>query len=194
MTRWMMRIFFSCTVAFAIPYESLFKLEAFGYGSIMGIVACIATKVVSGACMGDARFVIGWAMVGRAEFAYLIAEMAKSGGILSNEMFSIVIWALLYATIVAPIAFKYVLGRHVVKLAEREGGDVESAKATVKRMKRAMTLNTANLPDRVLEEERDDDENKIKVLQAELARKEQEIVALKGHVASCKITDSQCFW
>merc|ERR1712110_248701 len=121
MTAWMLRIFFSCTVAFAIPYDSLFTLEAFAYGSIMGIVACISTKVASGVCMGEARFVIGWAMVGRAEFAYLIAEMAKSGGILSEEMFSIIIWALLYATIIAPIVFKKVLQRFVLAESEAAG-------------------------------------------------------------------------
>ena len=41
----------------------------------MGIGPCILTKVVCAFFMGDARWVIGWAMVGRAEFAYLgIAE------------------------------------------------------------------------------------------------------------------------
>ena len=44
-------------------------------GAIMGIGPCILTKVVCAFFMGDARWVIGWAMVGRAEFAYLgIAE------------------------------------------------------------------------------------------------------------------------
>merc|ERR1711865_579104 len=65
LTAWMLRVFFSCTVAFAIPFDSLFTLQAFGYGSIMGVVACITTKVLAGICMGDAKFVIGWAMVGR---------------------------------------------------------------------------------------------------------------------------------
>ena len=37
----------------------------------MGIGPCILTKVVCAFFMGDARWVIGWAMVGRAEFAYL---------------------------------------------------------------------------------------------------------------------------
>ena len=37
----------------------------------MGIGPCILTKVVCAFFMGDARWVIGWAMVGRAEFAQL---------------------------------------------------------------------------------------------------------------------------
>lgn len=32
-----------------------------------------------------AKWVIGWAMVGRAEFAYLIAQMAAAAGMLTQE-------------------------------------------------------------------------------------------------------------
>jgi Kef-type K+ transport system membrane component KefB len=143
-TAWMLRVFFSCTVAFAIPFKALFEVEAFLYGSVLGIVGALLTKLVAGVCMGKARFVIGWAMVGRAEFAYLIAEMAKSGGILSDEMFAIVIWALLYATIIAPIAFRMVLQRFVLAEEIAEGVDPEMAKANTDGICRSMS-NT--LPD-----------------------------------------------
>mmetsp|Transcript_29418 Transcript_29418/g.68371 ORF Transcript_29418/g.68371 Transcript_29418/m.68371 type:complete len:657 (+) Transcript_29418:76-2046(+) len=112
-TTWMVRIFFSATVAFSIPVAKLLSISAFWKGSIMGIFACILTKVVCAPFMGPARWVIGWAMVGRAEFAYLIAQMALSGNMLDQESFSIVIWALLYATIFAPFIFRYLLNRYV---------------------------------------------------------------------------------
>lgn len=57
-------------------------------------------------------------MVGRAEFAYLIAEMARSKGIMNKEVFSIVIWALLWATIVAPFAFRKVLNTYAAQNSE----------------------------------------------------------------------------
>jgi hypothetical protein len=59
-------------------------------------------------------------MVGRAEFAYLIAEMAQSAHIMKKEVFSIIIWALLYATIFAPFCFRKVLQRYSAKLADDE--------------------------------------------------------------------------
>jgi Kef-type K+ transport system membrane component KefB len=188
MTRWMMRIFFSCTVAFAIPYESLFKLDAFAYGSIMGIVACIATKVVSGICMGDAKFVIGWAMVGRAEFAYLIAEMAKSGGILSNEMFVIIIWALLYATIIAPIVFKKVLGNYVIKQAAANGENVEAVKETVAEMQRTKTMSIGFTDEIEAEEKKihQIEHDKLAVMEKENATKDQLIAALKSELADAQ--------
>jgi len=113
MTSWMIRIFFSCTVAFSIPVMTLMSFTAFWKGSIVGIFACILTKVVCAPFMGPARWVIGWAMVGRAEFAYLIAQMALSGNMLTEDAFAIVIWALLYATIFAPFVFRWLLNRYI---------------------------------------------------------------------------------
>lgn len=113
MTSWMIRIFFAGTVAFSIPVMELLSLEAFWKGSILGIVACVGTKVCCAPFMGKARFVIGWAMVGRAEFAYLIAQMALAAGMMDQATFSMVIWALLYATILAPFIFRYLLKKYV---------------------------------------------------------------------------------
>merc|ERR1719401_2375123 len=112
-TSWMIRIFFSATVAFSIPVSKLLSVEAFLKGSLMGIGPCILTKVCCAPFMGDAKFVIGWAMVGRAEFAYLIAQMAAAGGMMTADMFSICIWALLYATIFAPFIFRTVLNKYI---------------------------------------------------------------------------------
>merc|ERR1719346_421071 len=112
-TSWMIRIFFAATVAFSIPIDKLISIEAFLKGSLMGIGPCILTKVCCAPFMGPAKWVIGWAMVGRAEFAYLIAQMAAAGNMMDEKTFSIVIWALLYATIFAPFIFRYLLDKYV---------------------------------------------------------------------------------
>jgi len=87
---------------------------------------CIATKVLCAFWMGKIKFVIGWAMVGRAEFAYLIAQLAASSNMMSDEVFSIVIWSLLYATVFAPFLFRTVLARFVkaeaMEECEAQGG------------------------------------------------------------------------
>jgi len=82
----------------------------------MGIGPCILTKVLCGPFMGDARWVIGWAMVGRAEFAYFIAIMAKSLKMMEDKVFAIIIWGLIYATIFAPLVFRKVLARYIAKV------------------------------------------------------------------------------
>merc|ERR1740121_2918278 len=112
-TSWMIRIFFACTVAFSIPIAELLSIESFLKGSIMGIGPCVLTKVLCAPCMGSAKWVVGWAMVGRAEFAYLIAQMAAAGSMIDEKTFSICIWALLYATILAPFIFRVVLNKYI---------------------------------------------------------------------------------
>jgi len=112
-TSWMIRIFFAGTVAFSIPVNQLVSFDAFWKGSIMGIGPCILTKVCCAPFMGDEKWVIGWAMVGRAEFAYLIAQMAAAGNMMDAQTFSIVIWALLYATVFAPFAFSKLLKDYI---------------------------------------------------------------------------------
>ena len=44
---------------------------------------------------------------------YLIAQMAAASNMLDEEMFSVVIWALLWATVFAPFVFRYVLNNHI---------------------------------------------------------------------------------
>merc|ERR1712187_545418 len=94
----------------------MLSIDAFWKGLLMGIGPCILTKVCCAFFMGRERFVIGWAMVGRAEFAYLIAQMALAAGSLSQESFSIVIWALVFATISAPLVFRFVLNRYIKEM------------------------------------------------------------------------------
>jgi len=125
-TKWLLRIFFCGTVAWSIPVSSLLSLEAFLKGSVMGIGPCILTKVCCGPFMGKERWVIGWAMVGRAEFAYLIAQMAAAGNMMDEMTYSVCIWALLYATIFAPFIFRAVLSRYIesegIEIAENAHG------------------------------------------------------------------------
>merc|ERR1719421_691195 len=81
----------------------------------MGIGPCILTKVLCAPCMGAHRWGVGGAMVGRAEFAYMIAQMAFANNMMQPEVFAICIWALLWATIFAPLIFRIVLKRYTDK-------------------------------------------------------------------------------
>jgi len=126
LTCWFMRLFFACTLAWAIPVGDLFSIEAFWKGTLMGIGPCVLTKVLCGPFMGDARWVIGWAMVGRAEFAYFIGIMAKSLKMMEDKVFAILIWALIYATIFAPLIFRKVLARYIAKLEKNNPKNPET--------------------------------------------------------------------
>lgn len=143
LTCWFLRIFFACTLAWSIPVDELFSLEAFWKGSLMGIGPCILTKVLCGPFMGSSRWVIGWAMVGRAEFAYFIAILAKSTDKMDEKLFAILVWSLLYATIFAPLIFRKVLQRYMMalELAEAE----EDASKSEDTGKTSQTKKTSHL-------------------------------------------------
>jgi len=113
-TTWMVRIFFACTVAFSLPVSTLFAWGTFWKGVALGVGPCISARAVCGVFLGCSRsHVVGWAMVGRAELAYLIVQMAHSSGRLSDDGFCICVWALLYASLSAPFFLRCALGSYV---------------------------------------------------------------------------------
>eukprot|EP00392_Amoebophrya_sp_AT5.2_P010026 g10057.t1 len=121
---WMMRIFFSCTVGFAIPIKALLDGPNFGLGILLGIFACVGPKLVCAGWDKTDRWLVGWAMTGRAEFAYLIAEMGKQARLIGDDLFAQLIWALLCATITAPTGFSYCLRQRQAGLDDVELDDI----------------------------------------------------------------------
>mmetsp|Transcript_12815 Transcript_12815/g.22993 ORF Transcript_12815/g.22993 Transcript_12815/m.22993 type:complete len:637 (-) Transcript_12815:256-2166(-) len=170
LTCWFLRIFFGCTLAWSIPVKSLLQVESFLKGSAMGIGPCILTKVLCGPFMGPSRWVIGWAMVGRAEFAYFIAILAKSVNMMHEDLFAILVWALLYATIFAPLIFRKVLHRYMRSLG-KDFVDKDLASSV-----------SGHLPDLEAEEEAEEELHileKIDTLEATVQNKDIEISELK---------------
>lgn len=74
---WLIRLFFGATVAFSIPINIMMDLDALWKGMILGAGPCCLTKIISGVTTGADKFVVGFAMVGRGEFAYLVAQTAQ---------------------------------------------------------------------------------------------------------------------
>jgi hypothetical protein len=185
-TSWFLRIFFSCTLAWSIPVDKLFSLDALWKGSLMGIGPCIATKVLCGPFMGSSRWVIGWAMVGRAEFAYFIAIQAKAVNMIPDDLFAILIWSLLYATIFAPLIFRKVLAKYMLTQGGEQTEDehADQSKAKVGALKGRLTIS-GHLPDfeeeaaqaaeKVASQER---EEKMESLEMNNAEKDKDIARL----------------
>jgi Kef-type K+ transport system membrane component KefB len=112
-TRWLLRIFFSCTVAFSIDVTALFTVEAFWKGLVIGIGPCLLAKIVAGAFVGEERWVVGIAMMARGEFAYLVAEEAHALEMINDTEFAVVVWALLWATVLTPVIFDKVIKKFI---------------------------------------------------------------------------------
>jgi Kef-type K+ transport system membrane component KefB len=104
---WTSRLFFA-SIGFAVPVRQLFDADALLFGLVLTAVA-VASKVVTGVWDWQNRWVIGWAMVGRGELGFVMAEEAFSTGLTGSLAFSITVWALLISTLVSPIMFRKLL-------------------------------------------------------------------------------------
>eukprot|EP00924_Labyrinthula_sp_SR-Ha-C_P007448 augustus_masked-scaffold_24-processed-gene-3.45-mRNA-1 protein AED:1.00 eAED:1.00 QI:0/-1/0/0/-1/1/1/0/668 len=137
---WLIAIFFGATVGFAIPVDELLNLEIFWKGLIIGIVPGIIGKVMSGMALRK-RWVVGWAMVGRGEFAFLVAQTLREtpfeaeenddgtfNNFIDDEAFAIACWALILATFVAPIAFGIVLASQTKEAVVLDTEETEPGK------------------------------------------------------------------
>lgn len=107
---WLVRLFFSATIAFLIPGSSMIKLEIILKGLIVGVV-CIVSKLLATLHMGKDKFIIGWALVSRGEFSFLVAEFAIEKNIIDDNQLSILVWGLLLSTFISPIVLKCLINR-----------------------------------------------------------------------------------
>ena len=109
--RWLISIFFA-SVGFEIPALELLKPELVLWGLIFTIPS-VFTKLSTGLfVLTDFPIdcsVIGWAMVGRGELGFLMAQVAKDGGLLALDPFILTVWALVLSTFFAPFLFDYYL-------------------------------------------------------------------------------------
>jgi len=127
---WLIRLFFAASVAFSVPVSDMFSkagISLLWKGLIVAVVPCILAKVFSGfflqwTKLKMSKWTVGWAMVGRAEFAFMVAKVANDSFLcgsddgtgrpkkmLSDDGYIITLWALLLAIIFGPSMFRKTL-------------------------------------------------------------------------------------
>lgn len=102
---WLLRIFYSCTVGFSLRPEVLFDGQSFWRGSVIAGAEWLFFTIGTQWVLGDPKCAAGWAVGGRAELAFFIAQIAADQGIISQVSYSVVVWAIFWATCVAPCVF-----------------------------------------------------------------------------------------
>jgi Kef-type K+ transport system membrane component KefB len=121
---WLKRIFFAATIGFSIPVKTMLSFSAFGNGVLLSACAGIVTKIFPAIFLKDYRWIVGWAMVARGEFGFLMAntfnniEFQPNNSTtlqplaLDNENYSVVVWSLFITCIISPIVFQHVIERY----------------------------------------------------------------------------------
>eukprot|EP00940_MAST-03C_sp_MAST-3C-sp2_P001137 g1137.t1 len=124
---------FFVTIGMAIPLEEMTSNRGLLYGLIL-ICPSILSKWVCGAfmmcgkvpevsCRGH-RFlswnIVGWALVGRGELGLVIAQSARNSGLFDDEIFAIVVVAILVPTLLSPLVFSRYLKRRRVLITTED--------------------------------------------------------------------------
>jgi len=125
---WGGRLFFAATVGFGVPEVkagegNMLDGEAFGKGVILFLVAVIGKSFLAPFAlpltgMEAAKF--SFAMQGRGEFSFLIADAAAEDEIYAGADFGSVVWGLLLTCILTPYGFVYVLSKEAAAKGPQE--------------------------------------------------------------------------
>jgi Kef-type K+ transport system membrane component KefB len=71
--------------------------------SVALTVAAVAGKLVSGLVAGNVdRWLVGWGMVPRGEVGLIFAFVGKSVGVVTDELFSVIVLMVMFTTLITP--------------------------------------------------------------------------------------------
>lgn len=103
-------IFFVMT-GMAVRLETLFDPKVLLVA--LGITAvALVSKLVSGLAAGGARkWLVGWGMVPRGEVGLIFASIGKVLGVISDEVFSVIVIMVVLTTFVTPPVLAFLLKR-----------------------------------------------------------------------------------
>jgi Kef-type K+ transport system membrane component KefB len=111
-------IFFVLT-GMEVRLETLWNLPVLLLALVIAAVAFVG-KIAAGLVAGRVnKAIIGWGMVPRGEVALIFAAMGKSMGMVSNEIFSMLIMVIMLTTIVPPPILNFLLQRKDRKNAQK---------------------------------------------------------------------------
>merc|ERR1711976_905881 len=104
--------------------------------------------------------------------------MANSVNLMSDELFAILVWSLIYATIFAPLIFRKVLVSYMVKL---RGSEVEASSDSKRPQLRQQATGHLSFEDpvRQVSEVEDKLNEKIEELQEALGERDERIAELE---------------
>lgn len=102
---------FFVTTGMAVSLEALFDLQIVLVA--LGItIAAIIGKVVAGFAAGKVnKMIVGWGMVPRGEVGLIFAMTGKSLGVVSDEVFSVIIIMVILSTLLPPPILSHMLKR-----------------------------------------------------------------------------------
>mmetsp|Transcript_35507 Transcript_35507/g.59848 ORF Transcript_35507/g.59848 Transcript_35507/m.59848 type:complete len:808 (-) Transcript_35507:521-2944(-) len=108
MLQWLVRVFFSCSIAFEVPIRDLWNGPILSRAAVFILAA--AGKLVTGAFAKPYTHreacTIGFAMAAWGEFAFIVATASREAGTMDPDAYGAVILVVLLSAIYSPLAVK----------------------------------------------------------------------------------------
>lgn len=129
-------LFFTATVGFLIPLDTLFVARSLVRGLVVGTIAvvgklaCVVGLAGMKITLPDVAYV-AFGMMGRGEFGFLILIMARQGGILADDWYVATLWGILIPIVLTPFILPVVARMKTRRQAQTDSGsDSESQQQT----------------------------------------------------------------
>jgi Kef-type K+ transport system membrane component KefB len=141
-------LFFACTVGFGVPSllssNGLFSGPAIGRGMWLLFAALVGKAFPLGFFASPLTTVtflkFSFAMQGRGEFSFLIADTAKTEGVLDESWHAGSIWGVFLASMIAPVAF-----RAILKWESKQQGSLYANSEVISASRQEMGTNAVEL-------------------------------------------------
>ena len=124
---WMLRVFFACTIGFAIPVKDFGSGQVIGRGLIyfLSAIGKIVTGFFGRPLNKKEFFTIGFSMSAWGEFAFIIATASYEEETIDQEAFSAVLLAVLLSVIISPYCLRLTLSHYEKQMKKRMDKNLE---------------------------------------------------------------------
>lgn len=123
--QWMIRVFFACTIGFAIPIKDFWTMGV--WLKAIALLACMSGKLAMGLFAiprtTDMMLTLAFAWGEWGEFSFIIATLAFEGDLIDKEWYSAIILAVSISIIVSPL----LLERNLERIAKHAEKAIENA-------------------------------------------------------------------
>eukprot|EP00536_Pseudo-nitzschia_multiseries_P008890 jgi/Psemu1/199365/e_gw1.235.82.1 len=133
---WLMKLFFASSIGFQVPIRSFGDPTVVSRGFFFALALLgklgVGLLTPNFHCRGKHLrdcFVVGFSMMGEAEFAFVVAVFGVSEGLVPSDIYASIVWAILLSTVMSPLLLKITLSFFPYEYTAQEStgadGDVE---------------------------------------------------------------------
>ena len=109
--QWMLRVFFACTIGFAVPIQDFWSKPVIIGGLLyfVAIIGKLLTGIFAKPLIISEFFTIAFSMSAWGEFAFILATASYTSGTMDKDSYSSVLMAVLLSVVISPLCLRATL-------------------------------------------------------------------------------------